>query len=297
MNFKRLIQSLIRSVRRLVEKFQGSNDPHQKLAKTCKLLQQDLAVSGSKNQAGETYTKALKLASQCGIDELIQVIGQFDTSVGKITPDLDLSIDTIISMLMENKNQTTLSLEAAWKLTQRLHKLTRIDKLQHQICLQIAQIGEPNLLLGKLLKIHNERGLMSEDLTQILKIFLTQNSFDLAIPWKPFFEQLQLSELSEIPRIHQVYALLTRHQNAAELAEADGDLRSAIGYLASVPGKQAAIHAVDLANQLQDQPTIVLAYQQLAQSYWGEGNYSAALEYFQQAGNLEWMSNCHQKLG
>jgi molecular chaperone DnaK len=294
MNFKRLIQSLIRSLRKLLEKLQGSKDSHQKLAKTCKLLQQDLASSGSKNRAGETYSKALKLASQCGIDELIQVIGQFDASVGEINPDLDRSFDNIISILLENRNQTISSLDAAWKLTQRLHTPATIDKTQHQICLKIAQVGESNSLLGKLLKIHNERGLISANLTQILKAFLERNSFDSTVPWKPFFQQLQASEL---PSIHQIYALLDRYQTAAELAEADGDFRDAIGYLASVPGKQAAIHALDLANQLKDKPTIVLAHQRVAESYWQEDNYAEALGHFQQAGNLERMSNCHQKLG
>ncbi len=293
MNLKTLVRALIRFIKKILTGFEDPGNLSQNLAKKCQFLQQQLDGS-DRHRAWETYEKVLTLASQCSHDELVRVIGQFDPAFGtQVTPP-SFSVGKTLSGLLSTQHQTTSSLDAAWRLTQRLNDPTAIADLQQQICLKIARLGDGNSLLSKLLKLHNEWVLTSTNLAEIIKIFLERNSFESTLPWEPFFRQLQASEL---PKIHQVYAILDRYQTAAELAEADGDYYSAVRYLLSVSGQQSALHALDLANRLQDRSTIAQARQRVAQSCWDEGDYATALRHFQQAGNLDRVSNCHQQLG
>jgi molecular chaperone DnaK len=138
-----------------------------------------------------------------------------------------LAIGQTLSFLLEVKPQTVQNLDAAWRLSQRLPEPSSVE-LQQQICLQGARIGDSNLLLAKLLKRHNQGDLNKSQLSEIVNIFLDNHTFQLADPWKSFFEQLQPDEL---PPIHQVYALVDRYIEAANLAEAAKDYRSARRYL------------------------------------------------------------------
>jgi molecular chaperone DnaK len=294
MNLRRLFKALLRTITRLLEGFQGSKNSSQKLAKTCKTLQQQLSSVEDREKAWETYGKALTLARECGREELIEVIRQFDSAIGEQTPHSSIFVGKTLSALLEEKNQTTQSLDTAWRFAQRLDEPSSIKDVQQQICIQLARVGEPNALLGKLLKMQNESVLTSANLTEILNAFLKKNSFDSILPWESFFRQLQESQL---PRIHQVYAILGRNEIAAELAETDGDYRNAMRYLMLVPGKKSALHALALANQLNDEPAIAQANQRIAECFWAEENYTAALEHFKASGDLAQVSNCHQKLG
>lgn len=294
MNLKELLQALVRSLKRLLAKFRKSQQPQLQLADTCKKLQQQLAIPGASATAWETYGKALTLACQCGDDELIQVIGEFDPAFGEQVPTSSHFIGKILSGLLERKQPTQKSLDAAWRLAHRLNDPAAIVEIQQQICLRLARMNDPNSLLGKLLKLHNQRDLNSTNLSQVLTVFLVQSSFDPIAPWQAFFRQLQEAEL---PQIHQVYALIDRFQTAAELAQVQGDIRSALQYLMSVPGKPAAVQALDLANQLQDKQQTAHACDRIAQSDFDEGNYADALTYFQQSGNLQRVSDCYLKLG
>lgn len=294
MNLKALLQALVRSLKRLLAKFQKSQHPQLLLANTCQQLQQQLAIPGARATAWETYGKALTLASQCGDDELIQVIGEFDPAFGEQAATSSPFIGKILSGLLERKQPTPQSLDAAWRLAYRLNDPAAISEIQQQICLRLARMNDANPLLGKLLKLHNEKVLTSPNLSQVLTIFLAQNSFDPIAPWQAFFRQLQEAEL---PQIHQVYALIDRFQTAAQLAEDRGDRRSAWQYLMSVPGKPAALHALNLATQLQDKQQIDRSRDRVAQSDFDEGNYADALTYFQQSGNLQRVSDCYRKLG
>jgi molecular chaperone DnaK len=93
---------------------------------------------------------------------------------------------------------------------------------------------------------------------------------------------------------------------AAELAEAARDYRSAIRYLMSLSGKEIALRILTLSKRLGDENAIpskmvakgiAQAHQKVAESFWQENNYTEALQHFQQAGNLESASDCYQKLG
>lgn len=295
MNLRRLFKILLRTFTRLLEVFQGSSaNSSQKLAKTCKILQKQLTNPEDRNTVWETYGKVLTLARENSREELIQVIRQFDSAIGEKTPKASIFIGKTVSALLVEKDQTTQSLDAAWRFAQRLDEPSSINDVQQQICVQLARVGEPNALLSKLSKMQNESVLTSENLTEILNAFLEKNSFDSILPWESFFRQLQESQL---PNIHQVYAIVGRNEIAAELAETDGDYRNAMRYLMLVSDKKSALHTLTLANQLNDEPAIAQAHQRIAECFWAEENYKAALEHFKATGNLVQVSNCHQKLG
>lgn len=248
----------------------------------------------AKDKAWKTYEKALSFARQCSCEELLQVILKFDPLFGESIPNSSLSVGQALSFLLEAKPQTAQNLDATWRLSQRLNKPSSIRKVQQQICIQLARIGDTNTLLAKLLKRRNEGTLTSAELSEILNNFLEKHSFQLADPWKAFLGQF---ETAELPQIHQVYAVLDLYVEAAELAEAARDYRSAIRYLISVSGKEVALRILALSKRLGDENAIAQAHQKVAESFWEESDYTEALKHFQQSGNLESASDCYQKLG
>ncbi|NEU80985.1 hypothetical protein [Nostoc sp. UIC 10630] len=248
----------------------------------------------AKDKAWKTYEKALSFARQCSCEELLQVIFKFDPLFGESVPNSSLSIGQALSFLIETKPQTAQNLDAAWRLSQRLNNPSSIREVQQQICIQLARSGDTNTLLAKLLKRRNEETLTSAELSQILNNFLEKHSFQLTDPWKAFLEQF---ETAELPQIHQVYAVLNRYVEAAELAEAAKDYRSAIRYLMCLSGKGVAFRILALSELIGDKNALTQAHQKVAESFWQENNYTEALEHFQQAGNLESASDCYQRLG
>lgn len=236
----------------------------------------------------------LSLAIKCDRHELTQVIFSFDPLLSEQSHNNGLAVGQALSFLLEAKPQTARNLDAAWQLSQRLSDSSSMQEVQQQICLQGARIGDSNMLLTKLLKRRNEGTLATTELSQILNSFLESHAFQLADPWKAFFDQFQPDEL---PQIHQVYAVLGRDVEASELAEAVKDYRSAIRYLMPLSGKEIAFRTLTLSNQLGDESVIVQAHGKVAENLWQEGNHTDALEHFQRAGNLERVSDCYQQLG
>ncbi|QZZ22136.1 Hsp70 family protein [Leptothermofonsia sichuanensis E412] len=292
--FQRQFQALGRFLARILRRFQGSEKPDRQLAKTCETLQRQLATPQETEKAWTTYAKALSLARKCNPTELTRVVSSFDPLFRESGSSSELPVQQAISFLLEAKPQTPQMLDAAWRLSQRLHEMDSLRDAQQQICLQLAQIGDSDLLLSKLLKRRNQNLLTSEDLGQILHRFLDYHSFQPIAPWKAFLEQFRLDEL---PQIHPVYGILERYIEAAELAEAAGDYRSAIHYLSFLAGKEIACRILVLFNRLGDRTAIAQAHQKVAEAFWQEGDYSQALEHFQAADNLERVSDCYQKLG
>lgn len=294
LNVERLFQSLWERLLRLLRKLQRGGNPHKQLARTCEILQQQLATPQDKDKVWQTYARALSLARKCDRAELAQVILNFDPHLDQESLGSSLIIGQALSFLLEAKPQVPQYLDAAWRLSQRLAESSSVQEVQQQICLQLARIGDSNLLLSKLLKRRDESTLTSAELSQILNTFLDHHSFPQADPWKAFLEQFNPDEL---PRIHQIYAVLERYSEAAELAEAARDYRSAIRYLMPLSGQEIALRTLVLADRLGDENTIAQAHQKVAESYWQVGNTVDALKHFQKAGNLERASDCHQQLG
>ena|GEM_PF-2638120 len=290
-----VISYLCRPLISLVSKLQGWKNPRQQLTRTCEKLERQLETSQCREKAWYTYTQALLLAVKCSYrPELTQVILKFDPMFGEQTPSYGWAIGQALSFLLKAKPQTSQSLDAVWRLSQRLPEPSSRQEVQQQICLQAARIGNSNLLLAKLLKRYNEGNLSKTELSEIVKVFLSRYTFQLTAPWQSFFAQLQPEEL---PPIHQIYAVLDRYIEASDLAVAAKDYRSAIGYLMPLGGQENALRLLSLANQLGDENVIAQAHRKVAESFWQDSNYSDALTHFQQADNLEQVSNCHQMLG
>lgn len=290
LSLKRLFQTLCRSFVRLFRR--RSRNPRQQLSQICEALEQQLSVNPA--QAWTTYLKAIALAQRCDHAQLAQVIARFDTHLNSYPVDSKLEIGQAISFLLARSPQTAQALNAAWQLTPRLTDTESIRGTQQQICQQMAQLGDSDALLSKLLKRRNEDILNLEELTQIVQRFLMNHSFQPAAPWKAFFAQYPPSQL---PRIHQVYAVLDRSIEASELAESAQDYHSAIRYLVPLSGEPIASRRLALAQQLGDGTEIAQAHQNLAETYWKAQNYREALKHFQQGGILDRASDCHQQLG
>jgi len=272
----------------------ANSGSYDQLAKASEALQRQLDTPEEREKIWRTYAKVLLLARKCDRNELAQVILKFDPLLGEQTPNTNLDVGQVISFLLESQPQTPQNLDAAWRLSQRLDEPLSMREIQQQICLQGARLGDSNLLLVKLLKRRNEGSLTASELSQVLYRFLENHTFQLAAPWRAFLEQLQPDEL---PQIHQVYALLDRYVEAAELAEAARDYRSAIRYLMLLSGQDTALRILALANRLGDESAIAQAHQKVAEIFWQTGNDAEALEHFQKAGNLERASDCHQRMG
>ncbi|MBD2138498.1 Hsp70 family protein [Anabaena sp. FACHB-1237] len=294
LNLPRLFQMLSSIVKRLWKKLGGDKEPHQQLTKTCQILKNQLAIDETKNKVWKNYEKALSLARKCSCEEVLQVISRFDSHFTEAVPNIGLSIGQTISFLVDTRPQTSQNLDAAWQISQHLNDLSNRRQVQQQICIQIAQIGNTNILLSKLIKRRAEGTITATELSQIINKFLERHSFQIADPWQAFFQQL---EAVEIPPIHQVYAVLERYAEASELAEIAKDFRSAIRYLMFFDSKEIAFRILDLSKRLGDENAIAQAHQKIGESLWQENVYTEALEHFKKAGNLEGISNCYQKLG
>jgi molecular chaperone DnaK len=291
---ERLLQVLFSPLMRLLKKFQSFGNSRKQLARTCKTLQQQLETRQVADKVWQTYTKALSLASKCDRHELTQVILKFDPLLGEQRFNVGLAVVQALSFMLEAQPQTTQNLDAAWRLSQRLNEPASMREIQQQICLQGARIGDSNLLLAKFFKRRNEGSLTTSELFQILNSFLENHTFQSVDPWKSFLEQLRADEL---PQIHQVYAVLDRYVEAAELAEVARDYRSAIRYLMPLSGQDVSLRILALAERLGDETAITKAEEKVAEHFWQTNNYLNALEHFQKAGNLERVSDCHQRLG
>ena len=293
-NVKRFLQALFgRPIELLRKLHRRWSDPDRRLAKTCETLQRHLANPQDRKKACRTYAKALLLALKCDRSKLAQIVLQFDP----LFDEQDIASSAIgraLSFLLEAQPQTSQNLDAAWRLSRRSNELLSMGEVRQQICLQAARVGDRNLLLVYLLERRDEDSLSSVELAQILHRFFERHAFQFIEPWKAFFERFAPDEL---PQIHQVYAVLDRPVEAAELAEATKDYRSAIRYLTLLSGKEIATRILALSEQLGDGEAISRAHQRIAEGFWQEGNYEDALESFRKAGNLERVSDCYQHLG
>ncbi|AFY37640.1 Heat shock protein 70 [[Leptolyngbya] sp. PCC 7376] len=290
----KVLQALCSPLLKLLGKLKAFGNVYRQLDRTCDKLQRQLDTQQTPEKIGQTYTQALSLARKCNCDELTKVILQFDSLVAKQNAQDGLVVGQAISFLIDARPQTTPYLEAAWQLSQRLGKNASILEVQQQICLQIAQIGDSNLLLGRLLERRNQGSLSTTALSQIIYRFLENHTFQFTDSWKAFFKPFRPDEL---PQIHQVYAVLDRYAEAAKLAETARDYHSAIDYLMPLPGQDIALHNLELANRLGDESEIAKAHHKVAGEFWQEGNYAKALEHFQKSSDRQRSSDCHQQLG
>ncbi|TVR11379.1 MAG: molecular chaperone [Phormidium sp. GEM2.Bin31] len=285
-----LVRALTQRFRRLLHR----EKPYPQLRKTCTRLEEQLEISRSQTRVWPMYLKTLSLAMRCDCDQLSQVIRQFDCQFQLQQHGSHLIIKRAISQLLDANPQTLQYLDAAWRLAPRHPDSEVVREIQRQICLQLADLGESNLLLRRVMRWHECNCLAPGELSKIFEVFLRKHSFDETTPWKAFFEQLSPEEL---PRLHPIYALLDRYQEAADLAEAVADYESAINYLSSLDGEAVARQQLALAQQSNNLDWITQAHNRLGDYYWKTEDFTEACEQFQQANNREKVSDCQKQLG
>ncbi|MDJ0511209.1 MAG: Hsp70 family protein [Crocosphaera sp.] len=282
---------------KILQKIQALRNPHKRLIKISRLLetQLDNHQEKEKEKAWNTYNKALSIAIKCSHAELTQVILNFNYRFTENTFNQSLSMGQAISFLLGATPQNYQNLEAAWQLSSRLNEISSVREVKQEICLQLATLRNSNdTLLAKLQQRLNEKSLTIEEIAPIITNFLQQNSFVPPTPWKTFLEQF---EFNELPRVHQIHGLFNRFIEASNLAEMAQEYGSAISYLMELSGTEIALRILTLSNQLGDENRIIQAHQRVAESLEKENNYREALKHFQNANNLEGVSNCYQRLG
>jgi HEAT repeat protein/tetratricopeptide (TPR) repeat protein len=265
----------------------------QVVLEVCEILRQQIATSQDKSKIWQIYTKTLSLAKACDCDALTQIISKFDPLVGEQNiSDNSLAIEQTVSSLLKQASKNLETLETAWLLAKRLNQPSLRREVQQQICLQLIQVANSNLLVTKLI----ESSLYPAEISPIIHSSFERYSPLPSSPWKPFLDQFNLDEL---PQIHQVYAVLEHYDKASQLAEAVGNYRHAAHYhhLMGLSDREIAFRMLDLAERSGDRAVIVEAHQKMAEIFLQEGSYRTALSHFQKAGNHERARYCYEKLG
>ncbi|MCT7985442.1 Hsp70 family protein [Laspinema sp. A4] len=298
---------LLRFFSHLLERLKAGGNPSSQLRRSCKSLEQLLALEhpsySDREKIWKTYAQVLDRAAKCDRvnrytsgngSHLIQVIHEFEPRLGTLLPTGTFSAKRSLKFLLTRDPVTVQALNAAWRLSARVQDASFRQEIQQFICVEIARMGEENELLRKLVQRRQAGRLDSGELEAILNPLLVSNSFQGNVPWKAFFLQLTPREL---PRLHPVYGLIERWEEAANLAEAVKDYRCAIAYRMEMGGKENALQVLSLSERIQSSEAIAQAHQKVASCFWDEGDYTTALEHFQKAGDLERASDCHYQLG
>ena len=276
----------------------GLFGPRAKLSYYSKSLRANLAGGSSVAKADprtlKRYLDVIGCAARVGPDQLVQVVREFDpyfseTVVGDSTP-----LRSALAVLESAPKLTKEVLEAALCLSRLAGDIRARRKALQQRCLLAARSGDSNELLARLFERQQEGSLSKEEHEEILRSYLERRSFDSIPAWSQFFASLPESLA---PSLHQVYAARGRLPEAANLAEADGNLQQAADYLLLVPGKQAALRAVALSEALAGSKTHLAAHRRVAELSFAERNFAEAAVHYQQAGDLERASDCLRHLG
>ncbi|MCT7993152.1 Hsp70 family protein [Laspinema olomoucense] len=291
----------------LWDRLKAVGNPLPQLRRSCQSLEQLLALENpsytDREKIWKTYAQVLDCAARCDAvghytsgngSHLIQVIQEFEPRLGELPATGTFSAKRSLRILLKRDPVTAQALNAAWRLSARVQDPSFRQEIQQFICVETARIGEDNELLRKLVQRRQAGRLDAGELEAILSKLLGSNSFQENVPWKAFFLQLTPREL---PRLHPVYGLIERWEEAANLAEELKDYRCAIAYRMRLGGKENALQLLSLSERIQSAEAIAQAHQKLGSCFWDEGDYITALEHFQKAGDLERASDCHYQLG
>ncbi len=214
-----------------------SRNPSAALAKTRQALDRLVRGKEASFQVGDAawtyYHRAVALAMKCGRDALAAVVIDFDPLFPPGPARAELAAREALSFLLAAEPVPDSALEAAHRLALRQGEVAQIRDVEHRICLSLAHRGDSDRLVSKLLDRRKRDLLGRQEIEEITTAYLDAHRFDLASPWACFFEQLPQDQL---PRAHEVHALLGRFRDAADLAEQQGDPRAALRYLLQCPG-------------------------------------------------------------
>ena len=276
-----------------------SGNPSTALARARQKLDKLVHAKDASLQIGDEawtcYQRALGLAAKCGRDTLAAVVIEFDPMFPAGPTSSELPAREALALLLAAEPVPEPALQAALRLAHRHGEAAQIRDVEQRICLSLARRGDTDRLVSKLLDRRKRALLGPQETEVIVKAFLDVRGFEVASPWVAFFEQLPQDQL---PHIHQVYALLGRFREAADLAEEQGDFRSALRYLLESPGLEAARRAITLSEErLRDSGSAVQAHRRAAEAFCHQGDYLSAAEHFKRAGDAERLSDCYLNAG
>jgi molecular chaperone DnaK len=211
---------------------------------------------------------------KCGRDTLATVVMDFDALFPASPISAASLVHDALTLLLSVEPVSDGALEAGLRLANRQGDVAQIRDVEHRICLSIARRGDSDKLISKLLD-RRRRGLLGKQETEeVVKVYLLARGFEVASPWVGFFGQLPQDQL---PHVHQVHAILGRYGEAAEIAEEDGDFRSALRYLLESPGLDAARRAITLSEQRVPDPEYTIrAHRRAGDALWQQREYLTA---------------------
>jgi molecular chaperone DnaK len=263
----------------------------QKLDRVVRAKNASFSIGGD---AWTYYEKALVVASKCGADAVTALVLDFDLKFPSGAVPAGSPLREAFTILLASEPVPDQTIEAAHRLALR-HGEAQIRRVEHLTCLSLANRGDSDRLVSKLLD-RGKRGLLGrQEIQEVISAYLSAHRFDVASPWVGFFEQLPHDQL---PRTHQVYALLGRFRDAADIAEQHGDFRTALRYLLQCPGTEAARQAVTLSEErVHDPELVVQAHHHAGEAFYQDADYATAAEHFQKANSPLRLSDCYLLMG
>src|SRR5579871_4583103 len=276
-----------------------SGNPRSALARARQKLQKAVdAKNVSFSIGGEAWTcyeKALVFAAKCGGDAVTALVLDFDLKFPPGVAPVGSPLREALTILMANEPVPDHTLDAAYCLALRHGDPTHIRRVEHLSCLSLAKRGESDRLISKLLD-RGKRGLLGrQEIEEVTIAYLSVHRFDLASPWVGYFEQIPNDQL---PRTHEVHALLGRFIEAADLAEQRGDFRTALRYLLQSPGTAIARRAVNLNDdKVHDAELSLKAHHRAGEAFYQDGDYATAAKHFHKANEPLRLSDCYLLVG
>ncbi len=259
-----------------------------------KILDQVPLSEEARQKALRHYFDALGHSARLGPEQVVHVVREFDPNFDAVVVADTAPLRKARSTLEAACTVTPETLEAMLRLCRLAGQKTAYRKVLQRQGSFLAQAGDTNLLLAHLFKRQQDGTLAPEELHATIQTYLERHRFDEHAPWNRFFASLPESML---PRLHQVFSVLGRPHEAAALAEAAGELRSAVTYLSAVPGKSAAVRALEIAEKLSDANAVTVAHRRLAECLWEQNRFADAAPHFKQAGQMDRTSDCHRRHG
>jgi molecular chaperone DnaK len=276
-----------------------SRDPKSALARARQKLDKAVCAKTASFPIGEEawacYQRALVAATKCGSDAVTSLVLEFDLRFPSGPAPAGSPLHGAITILLANEPVPYQTLEAALRLAIREDDTAQIRRVEYLICRSLATRGDSDRVVSKLLDRRKCGLLERSEIEEVVSAYLGAHRFDIASPWVGFFEQLPQDQL---PRIHEVHALLGRFRDAADIAERHGDPRAALRYLLQCPGTDAARRAVTLSEgQVHDSALAVKAHHHAGEAFFQDADYVTAAEHFQKANDPFRLSDCYLLVG
>lgn len=235
------------------------------------------------------YVELIGIAANVGSDAVVATVREFDPAFANAVVGEDPALKHALKVLRAVRSPTRDESETALRLSLLIGDRTLYREALQENCLFFARIGDGNQLLAKLFERQKSGLLSKSEHEAVLTVYLSSRSFDGEPAWSHFFVSFPLSE---VPRLHQVFAVLERKLEAAELAEESGAYTNAIRYLLDLSKTDTSLRALSLCEKTSDSELRRACNVSVAECYVKDGKYSEAVSFFREASELDRASDC-----